>query len=297
MKNLPDQDFRFIAVDVETANPNDFSICQIGLAGVTKDGQIITTGTLIDPEEEFDPAFESVHGITEDKVQGVPTFDEIYHVLRKQLQDRPLIQHSNFDQTALNMACHVYELPKIQADWFDSVKIARRAWPDFKGDGGHGLANLKAKLGLDFKHHDAEEDARAAAQVVLLAEEHTGKPYRKILAARNHQSSRGYRQYFQGNVSTEGNPNGPLHGHVACFTGQISLSRSDAAKIAADAGITIKAGVSKKVNLLIVGDQDLDLLAGHSKSSKHRRAEELIEQGHEIRIIGETEFLALLKQT
>ncbi|WP_235857843.1 hypothetical protein [Marimonas lutisalis] len=39
-----------------------------------------------------------------------------------------------------------------------------------KDNGGHGLASLKQHLGLRFEHHDAAEDARAAAEVVLMAE-------------------------------------------------------------------------------------------------------------------------------
>lgn len=39
-----------------------------------------------------------------------------------------------------------------------------------RGNGGHGLASLKQHLGLVFEHHDAGEDARAAAEVVLRAE-------------------------------------------------------------------------------------------------------------------------------
>ena len=286
-KEFDEWDFRFIAIDVETANSNNFSICQIGLAGATDDGQVTTLGTLVNPEEEIDPAFENIHGISNDMVSSAPTFIEIYDELSKILEGKSLIQHSNFDKRALDMACHIYELPKINADWADSVQIARKAWPEFKEDGGHGLANLKTKLGLEFKHHDAEEDARAAAQVVLLAEKHTGNPYRKILATRQ-------KPRFQPSINAEGNPNGPLHGHVACFTGKISLARTDAAAIAAEAGITVKPSVTQKTTLLIVGDQDLTLLAGHPKSSKHRKAEKLIADGNDIRIQSETEFLVLL---
>jgi DNA polymerase-3 subunit epsilon len=56
------------------------------------------------------------------------------------------------------------------------VTIARKAWPEWLGQGGHGLAHLKKQLALEFQHHDAGEDARAAAQVVLLAEERLGRP-------------------------------------------------------------------------------------------------------------------------
>ncbi len=54
------------------------------------------------------------------------------------------------------------------------MQIARRAWPEFSGNGGHGLAHLKQALALDFVHHDAGEDAKAAAMVVLRAEAQTG---------------------------------------------------------------------------------------------------------------------------
>lgn len=72
------------------------------------------------------------------------------------------------------------------------------------------------------------------------------------------------------------------------------MSRVEAATYAAGGGITVKSGVSKKITLLVVGDQDMTFLAGHDKSSKHRRAEELKEQGHEIKIVGESEFMQLI---
>ncbi len=79
-------------------------------------------------------------------------------------------QHSSFDRGAIMAACRAAGLSEPDWDWRDSVQVARRAWPDLRGNGGHGLASLKAHLGLSFEHHDAGEDARAAAEVVLHAE-------------------------------------------------------------------------------------------------------------------------------
>ncbi|MDN3713344.1 BRCT domain-containing protein [Paracoccus cavernae] len=95
-------------------------------------------------------------------------------------------------------------------------------------------------------------------------------------------------------MSREANPLGPLAGSCAVFTGALTISRTQAADLAAAAGIRVTTSVSKKVTLLVVGDQDLSLLAGHEKSSKHRKAEELAAEGHAIRIIGEAEFIALV---
>ena len=46
--------------------------------------------------------------------------------------------------------------------------------------------------------------------------------------------------------------------------------------------------------MLVVGDQDIRALGGAEKSSKHRKAEVLIEKGQPIRVVGESDFERLL---
>ena len=65
--------------------------------------------------------------------------------------------------------------------------------------------------------------------------------------------------------------------------------------MAASAGCDVESGVTQKITLLVVGDQDLRKLAGHQKSSKHRKAEKLIVAGQQIRILGERDFCELVK--
>lgn len=281
--------YRFVAVDVETANGDRSSICQLGLAGVDAQGGIETASVLVDPEAAFAGFNTQLHGIDARTVRGQRRFPDIIQPLRAFLQRHPLVQHSGFDRGAINSACQRYGLPGIEAEWFDSVGIARRAWPELRGNGGHGLGNLKGFLGLDFRHHDAGEDARAAALVVLHAERHTGQNFADLAAPRRRGKTT-----FEKSVALDGNRNGPLFGHDTCFTGRLSMSRTAAATLAAEAGITVRTGFSKKITLLVVGDQDLSTLAEHDKSTKHRRAEELIAQGHALRIIAESEFLAMI---
>ena len=91
-------------------------------------------------------------------------------VLQNALGGTIVYQHSGFDRSAVKAACGNCGLPIPEWNWRDSVHVARAAWPELRGNGGHGLASLKQYLGLEFEHHDAGEDARAAAEVVLLAE-------------------------------------------------------------------------------------------------------------------------------
>jgi len=173
MPPFPDGPFRFFALDVETANHDRASICQIGIACVRPDNTIETWVTYVDPEVEH-WAFTYLHKINAKTVRRAPRFHEVLPMLSDALQGRVVYQHSGFDRSAITAACRAHGVPEPVWDWQDSVQVARRAWPELKGNGGHGLASLKVHLGLSFAHHDAGEDARAAAEVVLHAE--TGSP-------------------------------------------------------------------------------------------------------------------------
>lgn len=290
-KHAEAQVYRFIAVDVETANSNVSSICQIGVAFVDADGLVNAMSYLVDPEQDFDAFNSNLHGIDAAVVRGAPTFAAVLQFLRPVLERHVLVQHSGFDRKAFDDACRLADIPALRCEWFNSVTIARRAWPELKGQGGHGLANLKNVLGLEFEHHDAGEDARAAAEVVLLAEAQTGQNFIDLAA-----SSSQRRGKWQTSIALDGEQNGAHFGHVACFTGRLSLSRVEAATIAAGAGISVKTSMSKKVTLLVVGDIDLADESVQAKSSKQQRAEELIAQGHPLRIIGETEFMDMVSK-
>jgi DNA polymerase III subunit epsilon len=178
---VPKGRFRFVALDVETACSDAASICQIGLACVQPDNQIQTFSMLVNPETRFDPFNIKLHGIGPDHVADAPRFPAAWDALWPLLTEHHLVQHSNFDKQAVTAACNVNGIAIPDLRWSDSVRIARRAWPELKGNGGHGLANLKRTLNLQFHHHDAGEDARAAALVVLHAEAHLGLPFEELI--------------------------------------------------------------------------------------------------------------------
>ena len=100
---------------------------------------------------------------------------------------------------------------------------------------------------------------------------------------------------FAPKVSIKGNEEGRFFGLNICFTGELSIKRAEIATVAAKHGFTVKAGASKKLDYLVVGTPDLSLLNGHDKSSKQRKTEELVQQGEDIKIIEEHEFLKILK--
>ena len=170
----------FIAIDLETANPNPWSICQIGVAEFS-DGAL-TNGWMsyIDPVERFNRDNVAVHGITEAAIQGWPRLPEVTDRLAEMLNGRIVVSHSQFDRVALELAFDRLEIPRLNCSWLDSTMVARRAWEGLSKR-GFGLENLCRLLGYRYQRHDALGDAKAAGVVVLAAMEQTGIGLRQWL--------------------------------------------------------------------------------------------------------------------
>lgn len=281
-------DLTFNAIDVETANSDRASICQIGVVHVQ--GGIIRDqwSTLINPREWFDPWNVAIHGIDEHRVKNSPTFPEIVDILASRLDGSVVVSHTSFDRVALERATTQHGVNPLRVTWLDSANIVRRAWPDRYGRRGYGLRNVANDLGISFQHHDALEDARTAAEIVIrtCADSGTGISYWLNEVNRRVRGNT--------NVNRIGKDGGALYGETIVFTGALRVSRREAADVAAEAGSNVANGVSKKTTILVVGLQDMTRLNGYKKSSKQRKAEDLIVNGADIQIISESDFFELL---
>jgi DNA polymerase-3 subunit epsilon len=276
----------FVAVDVETANADLASICQIGVVVFDDTGPASTWQSLVNPEDVFDTVNVSIHGITEEAVKDAPTLPGVCDQLRAAMADQIVVCHTAFDRIAVRRVCEKYQLPPIECRWLDSARVVRRTWPEFRSR-GYGLAPVAEKLGITFDHHVAKEDARVAGLIVLRAIAESGVGVEQWLA-------RAMRPVDAVDpIAREGNPHGPLFGEVVVFTGTLSIPRREAASLAADLGCTVAGGVTRETTLLVVGDQAEWRLAGYTKSGKQRKAERLIAEGQHVRVVGEQDFFAL----
>jgi DNA polymerase-3 subunit epsilon len=284
----------FTAIDVETANADMATICQIGIARY-RDGDLVEEWcSLIDPEDYFDGFNIDIHGITEEDVQGAPVLPDVLPQIRQLMENKLCVCHTHFDRVSLSRDMARYGFPELECRWLDSARVVRRAWRQFSHR-GYGIKNVCLEFGYEFKHHDALEDAKAAAFLLHKAIEVSGIPLEdwpfRITRPIGGAS-------YNGSVKHEGNPEGDLFGECVCFTGALQLPRSEAADLAAQIGCAVSPGVTRKITMLVVGDQDLSKLAvGEEKSSKHRKAEQLIEAGQPIRILKESDFLELVSQS
>ena len=281
---------RFVAVDLETANPRMSSICQIGIVAFEDGKEVAADMRLVDPQDYFDPYCVAIHGISANQVWGAPRFSDLHNWLCQQTSGQIVACHTHFDRVALAQACGRHALEPLPCNWLDTAKVARRAWAQFSKS-GYGLANLASHFGISFQHHDALHDARTAGLILLRAIEETGFDPAEWIKRCEASSSPG----SGANIRRDGDGDGPLVGESIVFTGSLEIPRREAADLAHEAGASVEAGVTKLTTLLVVGDQDIEKLNGADKSSKHRKAEQLIGKGQPIRILGEADFMSLCR--
>lgn len=277
---------KFVVLDVETANPRMSSICQIGVVTFDNGVEVAAESTLVDPEDYFDPVNVGIHGITEASVAGAPTFPEVHSRLYELTAGNVVACHTHFDRVALSRICELHALAELPCTWLDTARVARRTWVEFSKS-GFGLSNLAKHFNITLQHHDALHDARAAGLILLEAIKETGHDPLEWVRQCNQLRSSG------APIRREGDGDGPLVGESVVFTGALLIPRREAADLAHTAGASVDPNVTKGTTILVVGDQDLDRLAGHDMSSKHRKAEKLIGAGQSMRILGEADFMRL----
>ena len=162
-----------------------------------------------------------------------------------------LVSHTAFDRVAIERAYDRYGLPVPRWTWLDSSRVVRRAWPQF-AQSGYGLAEMAVHCGITYRPHDATEDARAMAGVLLRAMRKSGLAVTEWLTRVRRPIIDGP----EGRIARAGVEGGPLAGDVVVFTGVLSMPRRDAAALAASVGCKVKEGskaVGADVTMLVVG--------------------------------------------
>jgi DNA polymerase-3 subunit epsilon len=155
----------FVALDFETANRHPSSACAIGLAFV-RDGHLTESISYLirPPSRRF--VFTRLHHLTWDAVRDAPTFYDLWYDLRDRLRSEILVAHNaTFDKAVLSECLLHYGIRYRLNPFLCSMQLSKVAF---------GFSHLKLdyvckQLKIDLQHHDAESDAKAAANIVIKA--------------------------------------------------------------------------------------------------------------------------------
>lgn len=165
----------FVALDVETANSDFGSICQVGVVRYIDGVEADSASWLCRPPaglDDFSPANIDVHGITADDVAEYPRIGEIMADVADFLDGLPFVAHNaQFDATALRRAAVASGVEIAPADFGCSLTLARHSK---LAVANNKLPTVAEHFGVDLtSHHDALADARACGEItVALARTH-----------------------------------------------------------------------------------------------------------------------------
>ena len=302
----------FAAIDFETANHSLGSVCALGVVIVER-GQIVkTVSKLVRPKElYFDPFNIMIHGITEELVEHEPEFCEIWPEIMPLLEGRTILAHNaSFDMNVLREVLMQYELPCPNYEHSCTVQISRKTWPQLVN---HKLNTVAGHLGINFKHHDALEDAMACAQIGIKAcELHNAETIEELAESlrisvgplgNKLPRTRSFHSFPYPNYpnpkdivpeTQDFDPCHPFFGAVFAFTGNLkSMSRREAMQGVVNCGGCCSNSVTKTTTFLVMGETDYARVKD-GKSTKLRRAEQLLSDGLNLEILKEDKFLKLL---
>lgn len=314
----------FVAFDFETANSYRGSACEIGMVRVIDGLPVAWMESLISPHAdhaEFDYMNTSLHGISEEDVEGSPEFDAVWDEAREFIGDLPLVAHNaSFDIRVLRELFQLYSLPPVNLTYFCTLVLSRKALDLVS----YSLPFVAKELNVQLdSHHRASLDALATAEIASklvhrsglddlaeLAESlrvMAGHFDGEVVLSSQSRSSGSSNSAFNaariaelrsslGEVAAKADPDGPLFGRRVAFTGGLaSLTRAEAAARVLAVGGEPQATVNKHTNFLVIGAENGYAIDPHTAATaKFAKAEALRAKGSEIEILDEITFLRML---
>ncbi|HRF81108.1 MAG TPA: exonuclease domain-containing protein, partial [Flavobacteriales bacterium] len=291
------QELSFMAIDVETANEQRNSLCAVAVVQVQAGVVTRTWKSLVCPPElRVEAINRSIHRIEEHELRVAPSFSLLWEQLAVMLEGQLVVAHNaEFDMNVLQQTLAHYTLRAPAMRSLCTLKLAHVAFPALDD---YRLADVASYLGLPFRHHACEEDARVCAQIAV-----QGIPRVSLsrfsfdeadltstfVKAPSRSAPQGLSAVFADKDFDRtllkpdlsiGDPTHPFYNKRLVFTGDLnSMPRSEAAERVRALGTDINTSISRKTQIVVMGKG-----AGPSKLMK---IEELKSQGVEIWVVQE----------
>lgn len=156
----------FVALDFETADPMKDSACAVALVRVEGRKVVARQHRLLrPPRPEF--WFTHIHGITWERVEKEPSFEEAWPGFLPMLEGADFIAAHNapFDRGVLRACCERAGYSSPSLPFLCTVRLARKVWSMYPTR----LPDVCGRLRIPLRHHHAGSDAEACARIVLRA--------------------------------------------------------------------------------------------------------------------------------
>lgn len=293
----------YVVIDLETTgfSPIADEIIEFGAIRV-RNGEIVDSfQSLCKPQNRVDEYITMITGISNDMLVNAPYVSEVIDSFLSFIGDDIIVGHNvNFDINFVYDVALKHLGKPLSNNFIDTMRIARRLLPDLPH---HRLSDI-------VEHYKIIQDEahRAVADCISTFKcfEKMSSDIKSVYATPKNFLRKTTcsvacpkKTVKLKDISTENTEidcSHPLYGRYCVFTGELkNFTRSKAVQIVVDFGGFCQSSVTKKTNYLILGNYENCKLLKESKSSKHKKAEQLKLAGQDIEIIPESVFYDMLE--
>lgn len=298
----------FVALNIQTANHSSSSICAIGLVKFRNGKKIAEYTTLVDPEEEFEGYFENLHGITSNMVIGKPTYPDIAKDIIKFSEGLPLVSHyAPFPFGGIAKCNKKYGIRDFNIQYFCSKGLTKALYTKTSYD----LPSLCKDFDIALTKYNALSHAEASGLIIMellkrkdatdlldlfkkakyknygLVSGFERKPFEKSF----HFNSKEHVHLVDRLDPSYFDDGHPFHRKYIVITGTLESGPRDYTfELIENVGGIREERITKKTNFLIMGEQK----KGKNGSNKISDVQKKLDEGQEIEILGEADFLRML---
>lgn len=303
----------YVAIDIETTGL-DTNWCEIiELAGVRVEGgeTVERFQQLVRPDAMPIPEFiEDLTGITSSMLEQASQISEILPDFLDFVGNSPVVgQNVTFDIRFIDYCAQGMGLEGFAPVACDTMRVSRVLFPEMPHhrlkDNVKQCAKIAGKAPDFGNAHRALADAEMTSWCYetmrpILVERYGEDPEQEVNKAHSaSKRSEQYKAFLDSLAATvdDIDEDNPFFGANVCFTGALSsMPRKVAWQCAANLGATPQKSVTKKTDYLVVGSLDFSANMKGDKSSKLRRAEELLAKNGAPEIVSEDFFVQFLQQ-
>lgn len=292
-KSLVDLPDRYTVIDIETTGLDSHfdEIIEVAAIRCEGDAEVEEFQSLIKPNQRICDFITDLTGITNDMVETAPPLSDVLPRLRSFIGSDLLLGHNiNFDINFLYDFSRLLELPPLQNDFVDTLRISRRTIPL----GRHRLSDLVEFFKTEPAGHRAMSDCRATHACYLALKKYIKENDIPILTSWELHIPLSKQVKA---TTAEFNEDSPLFAASFAFTGRLErMTRRDAMQIVLDHGGSCTDNVVKETNYLVLGNNDYCKAITDGKSNKQKKAEKMQLEGHDIKVISENVFYDMIEQ-
>ena len=293
----------YIVLDIETTgfSLSHDKIIEIGAIKIHDNEIVDKFQSLINPEIEISPFISQLTNICNEELKSSPLIKEVLPELNIFLSNNIILgQNISFDINFLYDQFIENLNAPLNNDHIDLLRISKRYHNDIDN---HKLSTLARIFNIDYSNaHRAVEDCIITNSIFIEYKNLILYEYGSLdnfIEAKKGTCRTGSKKVNIYKLECQDIDDidiyHPFYNKHIAFTGELSISRKEAAQYVVNIGGICDSGVISKTNYLIVGSFEYVQNIKGSKSIKLKKAENLILKGNDLTILTEESFLEYLK--